>query len=207
MIALLAMLTFLDPRDPRLNERAVEVQKIADVQTIIDEMVVTAESERTGEKARGLIGLAGPQVGVMQRIILVDVGFTDQSRKYGELKVYINPEIVWRSEEQLVRREGCFSVDSHICGITWRAKSLKLKALDRNGNAVEEEFSGITARIVQHEVDHLDGFRFPDRVGKEGTLHWVEEDELSEYRRKWESWPKKCSWETWIQQKNYCTSS
>lgn len=62
----------------------------------------------------------------------------------------------------------------------YRSESIRIEALDRQGNPISQEFSGFTARIFQHEIDHLEGIRFPDRVGTDGILQWVEESQFSE---------------------------
>lgn len=98
-------------------------------------------------------------------------------------------------------REGCFSVDTHVCGVVPRAKWIKIEAYDRDGNRVEEEYFDYTARIFQHEIDHLDGKRFPDRVGQSGKLHWVEEHEYPVYRVNWGTWSNDVPWEDWIAMK------
>jgi len=89
-------------------------------------------------------------------------------------------------------------VDPRIRGVVSRPKEIVIIAYDSNGNRLQEKFSGFTARIVQHEIDHLNGIRFPDRVGKDGILHWVEKEELPYYRQTWQTWPNRCPWETWL---------
>ncbi len=72
-----------------------------------------------------------------------------------------------------------------------RSEKIQLIAFDREGNPINKIFSGFTARIFQHEVDHLDGIRFPDRVGENGVLHWVPDNQYSLYLEQWENWPLK----------------
>ncbi len=193
---------FVLPSDPSLQERASEVtmeELVSEgMQKTIDGMMEIARGERGDVEKRVMVGLAGPQVGVMKRVILVDVGVLSDRKNLGELRVYVNPEIVWQSEEMELDREGCFSVDSRVCGIVPRAKEIEIEALDRFGNSVKEKLFGFTARIFQHEVDHLEGIRFPDRVGPQGKLHWVEKEDFSEYRKNFENWPYTCPWETWM---------
>ena len=133
--------------------------------------------------------------------ILVDIGFDTEKRNLGELTAFINPEILWSSSEIVYGREGCFSVDSRILGIVPRAQSIKIRALDRQGNPIVAEYSGFTARIFQHELDHLNGIRFPDRVGPEGKLHWVDPGRYLEYRNNPDNWECLCPWETWLAMK------
>lgn len=207
---LLCMNLFLAPNDPRLNERSYNICSChipqEDTQQIIDTMYNVAFGETQDRSRSILVGLAAPQIGFNQRIILVDVAATGVFTKESEppppqLKEFINPEIIWKSQDQIVWREGCFSTD-RICGLVPRAKEIIVRYYDRQGNIFTDEFSGYVARIFQHEIDHLDGIRFPDRIENNDDLHWVELDEISDYRINWMNWSKKCLRETWIEMKN-----
>ena len=194
--------TFLDPTHPLLNQRAEEIAvheiPLPTTQSIIDQMFEAAQGERTDGIKRSLVGLAAPQIGIAKRIILVDMAVKSERNVLGDLKAFVNPEILWHSEEVLWDREGCFSVDRRIGGVVPRAESIKLIAYDRYGNPIIQEIIGFTARIFQHEIDHLNGIRFPDRVGKDGILHWVETCEFPEYKNNWQNWTTLCSWDKWI---------
>ena len=80
-----------------------------------------------------------------------------------------------------------------------RPVSIKIRAYNKNGNLVEEGHIGYTARIFQHEIDHLDGIEFVSHITDPDKLHWVENAEFLEYRNKeaWRDWPKKCSRDKW----------
>ncbi len=205
-LLVVAALFFLPPEAPLLQERADEVSReellSEGCQKLIDELFQVALGEREDLGGRVMVGLAAPQVSVSKRIILVDLGVSVNRKELGELKVYVNPEIVWQSEESEIGREGCYSVDSSLCGLVERSSCIKIKAWDRFGELLEEELSGFTARIFQHEVDHLNGIRFPDRVGPNGILHWVEAAEYADYRENFESWPNICPWSKWVEMKN-----
>lgn len=190
---LLQMSSFEVPIDEILSE---------ETQAIIDRMYEVAKGERddTGEK-RVMVGLAAPQIGIRKRIILVDVGVDSDRKELGTLMAYINPEIIWYSEEVVEGREGCYSVDSRVVGIVPRARAIRIKAIDREGHSIVREFSGFTARIFQHEVDHLNGVRFPDRVGPKGKLHWVEESEYLKYKENHDNWDNPCPWDVWVSMK------
>ncbi len=198
----MSMPIFTPPGEACLQVEASEVPiheiLSEETQSIIDRMFEVARGERSSTEKRFMIGLAAPQIGIAKRIILVDVGVGNDRENPGELVAFINPEIVWHSEEKDEQREGCYSVDSHVVGIVSRSLSIRFTAYDREGNPIAEELSGFTARIFQHEVDHLFGIRFPDRVGSEGTLHVVEAEEWPEYRENWKTWERKCPWETWL---------
>ena len=196
---------FIETKNPILWTSASEVSS-SDIlsektQAIIDQMLDIAGGNRKDLKQAVMVGLAAPQIGINKRIILVDIGIDNEKRQFGELKAFINPKIVWASPKQILGREGCYSVDSRLCGIVSRAESIKFIAYDRQGNLLQEEVTGLTAVIFQHEIDHLDGFCFPDRVGEKGALHWVESNEFPEYRKNWQHWARKCPWNTWLAMK------
>lgn len=102
-------------------------------------------------------GIAAPQVGIHERVIIVDSGKGP--------KAYINPEIVSRSFRTFLFEEGCLSVPG-VWGMVKRHRGVKVKALDQNGAEVTVEASDLEAVIFQHEIDHLDGVLFIDRVEK-----------------------------------------
>ena len=172
------------------------------IQAAIDVLLQVARGERGGTEKSVAVGLAAPQIGIPLRIILVDIGVDIDRRNLGQLTAYINPEIVSVSKDLVYGREGCFSVDERVAGVVSRSSVIHIKAYDRSGNEVYQEFSGMTARIFQHEIDHLDGIRFPDRVGEDGVLHWVEENQYPEYRKNWQNWPNSCPWSIWQEMKD-----
>jgi peptide deformylase len=94
------------------------------------------------------IGLAANQVGVLKRIIVV----SDNK----DIKILINPEIIFKSDQTCEFEEGCLSIPGSFLNII-RSKSIKIKYRDTKGRYHIEEYSGLTSRIIQHEIDHLDG--------------------------------------------------
>ena len=199
------MSMLIHPGHPILQTRSTEVP-IKDIQSekirsIVNRMLEVATGGRQDLTKQITVGLAAIQMGIPLRIILVDVGINSKDKKPGDLKVYINPEITEYSGEMEEGKEGCLSVDKRLIGIVSRALNITIKAYDREGNPVTEKLEGFTARIFQHEYDHLEGRRFPDRVGEEGDLHWVEEDQFPEYREKWMAW-ERCPWGVWESMKN-----
>ncbi len=120
--------------------------------------------EETMAAGPGGVGIAATQVGVMQRIAIVDVSNYPKIKKakhHGHL-ILINPEIVdWQGMKK--GREGCMSVPD-FTGNVIRAENIILNALDENGKQREYEMEGFEARAVQHEIDHLDGLLFLDRL-------------------------------------------
>jgi peptide deformylase len=193
--------SFLAPNDPILNKIAVPINlteiNSQEIQNDIQQMFSTAYGEQKDAKRPLLVGLAAPQIGISKRIILVDVK-AEGKGIVGDLRLYINPEIVWMSEENEEWYEGCFST-SRVCGIVSRPNKIKISAYTKNGEKVEEEYQGYTARIFQHEIDHLNGKEFTTHIHDDEKLHWVEAEEFPEYRNKegWRNWPNKCTRQKW----------
>lgn len=207
---LLTMSLFLAPTHPQLNEKSEEVCpcdiKTEEIQGVIEQMYSVAFAESSDRTKAVMVGLAAPQIGIQKRIILIDVAatgvFTETAQPPPpQMREFINPEILWESDEMAIWREGCFST-SNICGLVPRHERILLTAYDRLGNILTEEFSGYTARIFQHEIDHLDGVRFPDRIKDDESLHLVEDEEVPQYRIHWANWPRKCSRSAWNEMKH-----
>ncbi|MBH8601093.1 peptide deformylase [Thermoactinomyces sp. CICC 23799] len=133
--------------DPVLKKKARPVQKFnARLHKLLDDMAETMYD------AKG-VGLAAPQVGILKRVIVVDVG-------EGLIEI-VNPEIVEKKGEQLASPEGCLSIPN-LLGEVRRAQWVKVTGQDRDGNPLELEAEGYLARALQHEVDHLNGVLFID---------------------------------------------
>jgi len=136
-----------------LKKKAAPVEKIDDdLQQLIDDMVETMYA------APG-IGLAAPQVGESKRLAVIDVSSKDE--KY-PLIVLINPRIV-RTEGEIEFEEGCLSVPEYTAKVK-RFENLVVNCLDREGREVEIEAGGLLSIAMQHEIDHLDGILFIDRI-------------------------------------------
>lgn len=192
---------FVKPNNPILVQKAEEIKpeeiKSPEIAEIIESMLNVAYGEQKDRDKPLLVGLAAPQIGISKRIILVDVAAKGKGN-VGDLRVYINPEIIWRSDDEVEWYEGCYSTD-RVCGIVSRPNFIKLQALNREGHLIEERYEGYTARIFQHEIDHLNGTEFVSHIIDNDKLHWVEEDEFLEYRNNegWRTWPQKCPREKW----------
>jgi peptide deformylase len=145
-----AILTIRTLGDPILRSKAAPVTAFDDeLRRLADDMHETMES-------RG-VGLAAPQVGRMVRMFVFDSG------EEGERGTLVNPEIVWMSEETEEAEEGCLSIPGTYYPVT-RALAVKVRAHDITGRDVERDAEGFLARIFQHEIDHLDGILFIDRL-------------------------------------------
>ena len=123
--------------------------------------------EETRLAGPGAVGIAAPQIAVFQRVVIVDVSKMRKPVANHGYMVLVNPEITaW--EDYDIGREGCLSVPD-FTGDVIRAKNIHLKAQDRHGNEIEYDMEGFEARAVQHEIDHLDGLLFLDRVVSRNT--------------------------------------
>jgi len=139
--------------DARLRQKAAPVETVDDsIRTLVDDMAETMYA------APG-IGLAAIQINVAQRVIVIDT-----SEDKSDLVVFINPEIVESDGDQRVD-EGCLSVPGVFAPVD-RAENIRVRALDRNGDAFEMEASGLLAVCIQHEIDHLDGKVFVDYLSR-----------------------------------------
>ncbi len=193
------------PNDPVLNKiaEAIKVDEITSEETknIIEKLLNIAYGEQKDRTKPVLVGLAAPQAGISKRIILVDIG-ADGHGGVSNLQVFINPEIIWHSDDTQEWYEGCYSTD-RVCGIVERPASIKLRAFNTKGEEIEQEYSGYVARIFQHETDHLNGNEFVTHITDNSKLHWVEDNEFPLYRDKeaWRTWPNKCPRERWKKMK------
>jgi peptide deformylase len=136
-----------------LQTKATRVERLdADIEGLIDDMIETMYA------APG-IGLAAPQVGVPLRVAVIDVSV---GKRGGELLTLVNPEFVERDGMQL-EDEGCLSVPGFTATVA-RPAHVVVRALDRSGTERLIEGRGLLARALQHELDHLDGLLFLDRL-------------------------------------------
>ncbi len=153
----MALLEILKYPDERLKQESLEVAEVTD-----EVRAFVADLEETMRAGPGGVGIAAPQVGRFERIVIVDCSVTRKPVPNHGRMVLINPEISdWDGME--VGREGCMSVPDYT-GNVIRAERITVKALDENGAAVEYQCEGYEARAVQHECDHLDGMLFLDRL-------------------------------------------
>jgi peptide deformylase len=127
-------------------------------------------------------GLAAPQIGLRERIIVIEVRKTElfPERPESPLYVMINPEIIEASKEHEEGWEGCFSVPG-LVGLVPRSKTIKVKYITSDGIERVETFEGYLARVVQHECDHLDGFVYLDRMKSMQSLSTLSNYKLFEH--------------------------
>lgn len=158
-MALLEILTF---PDPRLAERSLPVEEVTDeTRQLIDDMLETMYL------AEG-VGLAAPQIGVLQRIIVVDCGKRENEDERpltpAEPYTVINPVVV-EKDGQIVWEEGCLSVPGYTDEVQ-RAATVRVEGLNRDGEKISIEADGLLAVCLQHEIDHLEGVLFVDHLSR-----------------------------------------
>jgi peptide deformylase len=142
--------------DKRLRQVSEPVKKIdAGIRKLIEDMF-EAMYDAPG------IGLAAIQVGAARRVVTMDLAKKDEPKNP---QVFINPEIVWSSDEKATYEEGCLSIPEFY-GDVERPAQVKVKYLDRDGVPSEIEANGLLATCLQHEIDHLNGVLFIDHLSK-----------------------------------------
>ena len=150
----MALLPIITAPDPRLKIKSKPVAKVdAKVRRLMDDMLETMYH------AIG-IGLAAPQVGAAQRVVVVDVARDGEKPQPLRLA---NPEILWRSEELMTANEGCLSLPEHYADVE-RPAAVRIRYLDHENEIREIEAKGLLATCLQHEIDHLDGMLFVDHI-------------------------------------------
>lgn len=152
--------------EPVLRQKAQKVRQLdKSVDKLIDDMVETLHA------ANGL-GLAANQVGVPQRVILVEIPKDEEDAQSGKLYALINPEITAVSEELIALEEGCLSIPYYYGEVT-RPEAVIVKARDRKWREVKIKAQGMLARALQHEIDHLNGVLFIDRMEDMAKLRYI----------------------------------
>jgi peptide deformylase len=143
--------------DKRLRLKSEPVKKIdAGIRKLVEDMFETMYD------APG-IGLAAIQIGTPKRVVTMDLSKKEETEKNPQ--VFINPEILWRSEEKATYEEGCLSIPEYY-GDVERPAQVKVKYLDLEGKMHEIEANGLLATCLQHEIDHTNGILFIDHLSK-----------------------------------------
>ncbi len=154
-MAVRSILIYPDPILKQVADpvEAVDESAVAVIQDLVDTMVDSGHS----------VGIAAPQIGVLRRVLVVDVSKSKlgKSNNHGLLEM-VNPEIIEKSGSKIMR-EGCMSIPDYTGNVT-RAEHIVVEFTNRNGQLRVIEASGFEAVAIQHELDHLDGLLFLDRV-------------------------------------------
>ncbi len=142
--------------DPILREKSASLEKVDDeIRALLDDMLETMYA------APG-IGLAAVQVGILKRLIVIDIS-KDEEKK--NPLILINPEIISRSQKKSIYEEGCLSLPGYFAEIE-RPAECEIKFVDYNGKEKKLHAKGLLATCIQHEVDHLNGILFIDYLSK-----------------------------------------
>ena len=152
----MAIKTILTVPDPILRKKSLQVDKVdKEIKKLMDDMLETMY------KAPG-IGLAAVQIGVLKRVVVMDVSRETDKK---EPMYFVNPEIVWKSNEKVTYEEGCLSIPNQFANIE-RSEKCTVKYLDYFGAEKEIKAEGLLATCIQHEIDHLNGILFIDYLSK-----------------------------------------
>ncbi|CAG0928785.1 Peptide deformylase [Thermoflexales bacterium] len=156
---------------PVLRRKAKKIVKLtAEHRKLIEDMIETM-------RAAPGVGLAAPQVAVGERLIVIEWADEPETEEAPppkkKLYVVLNPEIVWASEEMVEGTEGCLSVPGWV-GNVLRHEAVTVRGLNRNGEKIKIDVEGWLARIFQHEIDHLDGVLYIDKLVSPETLRQVQ---------------------------------
>jgi peptide deformylase len=150
----MAKLPIIVAPDPRLKQISKPVEKVdSEIRQLMDDMLETMYA------APG-IGLAAPQVGVLKRVIVLDIA--DEDQQSSPLRM-ANPELLWLSDDDAIFNEGCLSVPEHYADVA-RPAACRVRYIDHENEIREIEASGLLATCIQHEMDHLDGVLFVDHI-------------------------------------------
>ncbi len=147
----MAVLPVVKYGDPILRKQAAQIDNIADIEHYVDDIFETMYEEAG-------LGLAANQVGLDMNFMVVDVSHEEQEDEFP--RVFVNPEII-ASAGAHEMEEGCLSIPD-IRAIITRPESVTVRYVDEEGETAEEAFSGLIARVIQHEIDHLKGVYFTD---------------------------------------------
>ena len=157
----MAVLPIVEVPDPRLRTVCEPVATVDDgVRQLVADMFDSMYA------AKG-IGLAAPQVGVLARVVVIDLQERESEAEDAAVvrdpHAYINPQLLWESEELSTYNEGCLSIPEQYAEVT-RPARCRVRWLDEQGDAHEAEFDGLMATCMQHEIDHLNGVLFTDHL-------------------------------------------
>ncbi len=173
----------LTRRDLRLRAQQVEIDELL-------EYVYGKGNKAVGGSGRdprrpGTVGLSANQVGIMKQISIVDLSIGHPG--YYDLHVLVNPRIVWRSKTSVEKIESCVNFTT-IWGKTRRSATIRVEAMDRSGNELKLKLTGWAAVLLQHEVDHLNGRLFIDRLIDPTRADLVEVGQYAAYRKHRNDW-------------------
>jgi peptide deformylase len=186
----------LDPKDTILRSPCLGLTKRdlrkTTVQLEIESMIDFVygnnnKGKRKNRTASMTVGLSANQVGLPKRITVVDMAIG--KRGYNDIQVLINPEIIWSSKSIVEHCEGCVNLPT-IWGYVQRSKRIKVKALDRSGNELLLTLNGWPAILLQHEIDHLNGKLFIEKLPNPQKAFLVEDGDYQKFKIQKKTWKK-----------------
>ncbi|MDP3941859.1 MAG: peptide deformylase [bacterium] len=186
--------TRLDPTDERLRTVCKDISlrelRLKKNQQVIDALLEFVyarnnKGEKHNRKKPTIIGLSANQVGVMERICIVDLAV--RRNNYSDVHVLINPHILWKSKTTNLRKEGCVNLPN-VWGYVARSQKIDVSYVDRWGNAYTVRAVGWAATLIQHEVDHLNGYLFIDRLSDPKKALLVRDEDLVAYKKDPKNW-------------------
>lgn len=155
----MSLLPIIIAPDPLLKQKSAPVEAVDDnVRDTLDNMLETMYRA-------GGIGLAAVQVGILKKMIVVDVEWRNEDADSRRPLKLINAEVTWDSEDEYSYNEGCLSFPDQFSEVV-RPKEIKVAYLDENGKKQELQTSGLLATCIQHEIDHTNGITFVDHISR-----------------------------------------
>jgi peptide deformylase len=162
--------------DPRLRKKAKRVKQFGPaLKALADDMLETMH------EAHG-IGLAAPQIGLLQRLLVAHLPEDENDPQSGKSFVLVNPEVVKTSRNEVEGEEGCLSIPTWY-GLVCRPEWIVVKAQDTNGKAFRIKAKGLLARVFLHEMDHLEGILFVDHVEGADKLWQVKPEDVQDEQK------------------------
>jgi peptide deformylase len=159
--------------DPRLRQKAKQVKQFGSaLKSLADDMLETMHASHG-------VGLAAPQIGLLQRIFVAYLPEDEEDPQSGKPYVLINPKIVKASRDEVEGEEGCLSIPTWY-GVVSRPDWVIVKGQDANGKSIRVKAEGYLARVFLHEMDHLDGILFVDRVESPDKLWQVKPEDMQQ---------------------------
>jgi peptide deformylase len=167
----MAIRSILTREHPMLRRKCMKVSRFdATLERLVQDMWDTMHD------APG-VGLAAPQIGVPLRVLVAEWKEGGEDEAEAQHVAFVNPEIVKRSQEELLGTEGCLSIPGYVGDNIRRAAAITVKGRDPKGKEIRVHAEGWFARVLQHEIDHLDGVLFTDRLDRPEDLREVTEEE------------------------------
>lgn len=187
-------LKIVKPDNPCLRNKCITIEKRKlqtrklqhEINTLLNFIYgKNNKGEKRNKNKPMTVGLSANQVGLHKQISIVDLAIG--KKMYSDIHVLINPQIIWHSKTLIERTEGCVNLPN-IWGYVKRHKKIKVKALDRSGNNLLITCSGWAAILLQHEIGHLNGELFIDKMTNPKKAHFVKNGEYKQYKKEKKLW-------------------